>query len=112
LKAIAAIQREFPCVGLPGVSSCHAQLVQECRRLKVPQVVLLFDTEPDPTAVDAAAERLARELLAYRIPVCRGSLPLEPGEKKADLDSYLSRHTKAEFISVLREAGNHPIYPA
>jgi hypothetical protein len=107
LKAEAAIQAGFPCVGLPGISAQHKPLTTKCKNAEVKRAVILFDSQAEnQAAVDLQASNLARELLKAKIPTYRAILPLE-GEK-SDIDSFLADHKTEEFENVLREAAGCP----
>jgi hypothetical protein len=107
LKAEAARQRGFPCVGLPGIGSGHLELANLCVKYQVRKVIILFDTEADPDTqekVDYHAEGLALELLKRGLPVYRARFALEAGVaagKKMDIDSFLLHHPTEDFVQVL-----------
>lgn len=109
IKAEAGIQRGFPFIGLTGMGSMHREVATQCRYRKVQRAVILFDTQlDDQDLIDYEAEHLARALIRKRIPTFRGVLPLEPGEAKADVDSFLLHHETRGLVEVLVEAGRHP----
>jgi hypothetical protein len=109
LKAEAARQRGYPCVGLQGMGSKHITVAEECTMKGVERVFIIFDTQQRHQAlVDHEAACLARELLRVEIPVYRVSLPLEDGERKADLDSYLLHHSTDEFDRLLVASTQFP----
>lgn len=104
LKALAAIQRGFPCVGLQGIGNNHRALVTKCKKKGVKRAIILFDTQDEhQETVDYEAGLLAGEFLAQGIPAYRAELPMENGQK-ADIDSYLLNHVDAEFAEILKEA--------
>ena len=108
LKAIAAIQRGFCCIGVQGMMNGHASVIKKCVEAKVKRTILLFDTQAeDQDTVDWASEKLARELLKVGIPTFKVSLPLDPAVdkgQKMDIDSFLLSHGLNEFVHLLCQA--------
>ncbi len=112
LKALAAIQRGIPCLGLPGMGSGHLDATRLCKKFRVKRALIVFDTqkgepgEPvDPqTVIDYEADRLAWQLLHQGIPAYRVRLPLDPYTYKQDIDSYLLNHSTGDFMAQLKEA--------
>ena len=105
LKAEAAIQRGFPCVGLQGMSNSHSVIVKKCKNSNIKRAIILFDTQTDDQGnIDWFAEKLGRELLQVGIPSFKATLPLEEGKRKTDIDTFLYNHSTEEFIEVLKNA--------
>jgi hypothetical protein len=107
LKAEAARQAGFHCIGLPGIGAKPGPVATQCRNHEVRRAVILFDSQAESQEiVDLQADNLARELLKAQIPTYRAILPLE-GEK-SDIDSFLAAHGPTAFEDVLREAAGRP----
>jgi hypothetical protein len=105
LKAEAAIQRGYACVGLQGMGSKHVTIARECAMRGVQRAFIVFDTQvSNQELVDHEGAALARELLKVGVHAYRVVLPLEDGEGKADLDSYLVHHDTDEFNQLLLES--------
>lgn len=105
LKAEAARQRGFPCVGLTGMGSQHRDVAEECVRQRARRVIILFDEEEsDEENIDWCAEALARELLTRNLPAFRARLPLHPQKGKVDVDEFFLDHGTQDFIQVLASA--------
>lgn len=109
LKAEAARQRGFPCIGISGIGNSHKLVAKHCSKQQVKRVIILFDTQlEDQETVDHEAMRLAKELLKAGISTFHAELQLEEGAEKVDIDSYLLTHTTSQFAAVLCEAGRRP----
>lgn len=109
-KAAAATAAGFPTVGLGGVwswtSSARSQVLipdLEAFVWQSRQVVLVFDSDPDPKPeVAAALARLARTLEERGAIVRAITLPAEAG-RKVGLDDYLVAHTAEAFAALPQE---------
>jgi len=112
LKAQAAKQLGFQCIALPGMQTGHTYFADQCVRMGVKKVYILFDTEGGTTStgiskqlgVDRCAENLTTELVKRSIEVKRCHLPLL-GKEKMDIDSFVllkGSSAKKELIKVLK----------
>jgi hypothetical protein len=115
IKALAAIQHGFPCVGLPGMGACHYDLLTMVLQAGVKRVLIVFDTQLSEEherfdaqeEIDYEATRLAQSLLKHQVPTFRAQLPLNPqvdGGLKMDIDSYLRHYPVESFVQVLKRA--------
>jgi predicted RNA-binding Zn-ribbon protein involved in translation (DUF1610 family) len=112
IKAQAAKQMGFQCIGLPGMQTGHTFFAEECVRQGVESVYIVFDTESGTTStgiskqwgVDSCANKLATELLSKSVKVWRCRLPLL-GKEKMDIDLFAllkGKNASKEFMAVLR----------
>lgn len=112
LKAVAARQRGFPCIGISGIGNSHKPAATQCVRQRVRRAIILFDTQLDgQVLVDHEAMRLAKDLLKVGIPTYKAELPLDPrvdNGEKMDIDSFLAISTAVQFAAILVEAGRRP----
>jgi hypothetical protein len=108
IKALAAVQRGIPMVGLQGMGNGHTLLASQVKAAGTRRVVIVFDSSREnQELVIEEEERLARLLEKAGAQVGAVRLPLEPGidgGDKCDVDSYLLAHGRAGFEALLARA--------
>lgn len=109
IKAIAAQQSGFACVGLQGMGNGHPGVVRAVLKAGCPRVILLFDTEAkDQENVEYEELRLAKAFLKAGVPCYQARLPITAEEEKVDLDDFLLKQGAAALVPVLQAAVHRP----
>lgn len=103
-KAAAALQAGFPCVGLQGMGSNHREVVGLCKKRSIPNAIVLFDTQAEgQVTIDRCSERLARRLNENGVRAVVAHLPLDTGDAKCDIDSFLLKYGPESFRALVEE---------
>lgn len=105
-KAMAAVEAGISAVSLPGMGVAHGELVGRLKASSVNSVIICFDTQVEHQGdVDHCIMALSSRIVAETgIRTAIAHLPLEPGDRKTDIDSYLHIHNPGDFRSLLKNA--------
>lgn len=99
IKADIAYQLGYAALGIPGIGSWRPGFVQEDKQ----RVTIVFDNESNPEtqkSVIAAVHKVAGELVKPYIAV----LPIDIGEAKAEIDTFILRHGGELFKNIIDNA--------
>lgn len=111
IKAMSAVEAQILAISPPGMGVGHQEIVKRLRGTNIKRAYICFDTESNPETqkkVDNCATALGRRIIReLGIEVFNAHMPLEAGisdGKKMDVDSFLFKHTRSEYLDILRAA--------
>lgn len=105
-KAMRLEQLGYNALAIPGITSCHDEVVRYLQCQQVRAVIVWFDSENDPThAVYEQQQRLLRKLSAAGI-VARAACPVPPGlvNRKVDVEdvvTWMGDSWVSEYLGLL-----------